>query len=72
VPVSDLFDELMQSSVNKGEVDISTFVVAGRQPAIDRCNRHDGTFALFRIGDATAGRGIHAAVYDAVRLCSSM
>ena len=28
-----------------------------------------GTYQLFRIGDAVAARNIHAAMYDAVRLC---
>ncbi len=27
---------------------------------------------LFRIGDAVAGRNIHAAVYDALRLCKDL
>jgi hypothetical protein len=31
--------------------------------------RGDGGFQLFRIGDAVASRNIHAAVYDALRLC---
>ena len=29
-------------------------------------------FALYRIGDATAGRNIHAAIYDALRLCKDL
>ena len=29
----------------------------------------DGKFHLFRIGDAVASRNIHAAIYDALRLC---
>jgi hypothetical protein len=28
-----------------------------------------GRYQLFRIGDAVAGRNIHAAIYDALRLC---
>ncbi len=28
----------------------------------------DGDFALARIGDAVAGRNIHAALYDAIRI----
>ena len=32
----------------------------------------DGGFQLFRIGDAVASRNIHAAVYDALRLCSAI
>ena len=29
----------------------------------------DGGYQLFRIGDAVASRNIHAAIYDAFRLC---
>jgi hypothetical protein len=28
----------------------------------------DGSYRLFRIGEAVASRNIHAAVYDAIRL----
>ena len=30
----------------------------------------DGTYQLFRVGDAVASRNIHAAIYDSLRLCS--
>jgi hypothetical protein len=32
----------------------------------------DGSFQLFRIGDAVASRNIHAAVYDALRLAKDL
>ena len=32
----------------------------------------DGRYRLFRIGDAVAGRNIHAAIYDALRLCKDL
>ena len=35
-------------------------------------NVPDGRFQLFRIGDAVTSRNIHAAVYDALRLCSAI
>ena len=38
------------------------------QPAV---NGAQG-YALFRIGDAVAGRNIHAAIYDAARLCKDL
>jgi hypothetical protein len=31
-----------------------------------------GRFALYRVGDAVAGRNIHAAVLDSFRLCSAI
>jgi hypothetical protein len=31
-----------------------------------------GRFQLFRIGDAVSARNIHAAIYDALRLCKDL
>jgi hypothetical protein len=31
-----------------------------------------GSFQLFRVGDAVASRNIHAAIYDALRLCLAL
>ena len=42
-------------------------LLAGRPQPIDG----DG-YQLFRIGDAVAGRNIHAAIYDALRLCKDL
>lgn len=32
----------------------------------------DGRYQLFRIGDAVTSRNIHAAIYDALRLCVAL
>ena len=32
----------------------------------------EGTYQLFRIGDAVSSRNIHAAIYDALRLCKDV
>jgi hypothetical protein len=32
----------------------------------------DGAFRLYRIGDAVASRNVHAAIYDALRLCKDI
>ena len=45
-------------------------LIAGR-PQTLRSNP-DGTFQLFRIGDAVANRNIHAAIYDALRLVKDL
>jgi len=29
----------------------------------------DGKYLVFRVGDAVAGRNIHAALFDSLRLC---
>jgi 2,4-dienoyl-CoA reductase-like NADH-dependent reductase (Old Yellow Enzyme family)/thioredoxin reductase len=65
-PLADLYFELKEESVNRGEVDYQA-LIAGRPQTI-RVNP-DGRFQLFRIGDAVASRNIHAAIYDALRLC---
>jgi 2,4-dienoyl-CoA reductase-like NADH-dependent reductase (Old Yellow Enzyme family) len=31
-----------------------------------------GRFELYRVGDALAGRDIHAAIHDSLRLCSAL
>ena len=68
-PNDGLYAELAPLSVNRGEVDHDA-LVQGR-PQDVRTNA-DGSFQLFRIGDAVEGRNIHAAVYDALRLCKDL
>ncbi|MFD0465070.1 FAD-dependent oxidoreductase [Microvirga aerilata] len=66
LPNLELYDDLKPRSGNLGEVDIDA-LIAGRPQIIN--NNPAGRFQLFRVGDAVASRNIHAAVYDAVRLC---
>jgi hypothetical protein len=68
-PNHDLYDELSPLSLNRGEVDHGA-LLKGRPQEV-RTNPQ-GTFQLFRIGDAVEGRNIHAAVYDALRLCKDL
>ena len=65
-PLSDLYFDLKDLSSNRGEVDYAA--LKHGEPQTIRSNP-DGTFQLFRIGDAVAARNIHAAIYDALRLC---
>ena len=65
----ELYHQLVPLSVNLGEMDHDAFVHGSAQ----RIRTNDrGAFQLFRIGDAVAGRNIHAAVYDALRLCKDL
>ena len=41
-------------------------MIDGRPQGVIR--NPDGTFQLFRIGDAVSARNTHAAIYDALRL----
>lgn len=62
----ELYHQLVPASVNLGEVD-HTALRTGRPQTLVR--NPDGAYRLLRIGDAVAGRNIHAAVYDALRFC---
>jgi hypothetical protein len=56
-------------SRNLGEIDHAG-LLAGRRQGVAR--NPAGQFQLFRIGDAVAGRNIHAAIYDALRLVKDL
>ena len=62
----ELYHALVKGTCNGGEVDYTALVTGTPQPIT-----HEG-FQLFRIGDAVAGRNIHAAIYDALRLCKDL
>ncbi|THF55778.1 NADH:flavin oxidoreductase [Ollibium composti] len=66
LPNDDLYFGLVPHSINCGELDQEAFVGIRPQEIV---RNPVGTFRLFRIGDAVAGRNIHAAIYDAARLC---
>jgi len=66
LPLDDLYFALKDGSINRGAVDYRA-LIAGRPQTI--APNPDGRYRLFRIGDAVASRNIHAAIYDALRLC---
>ena len=67
LPVDALYHALKRRSVNHGQIDQGAILRGEPQPY----DLSTG-FALYRIGDAVAGRNIHAAIYDALRLCKDM
>ena len=69
LPVAEVYEGLIDRSQNLGELDLDAFV-EGRPQQL-RTNP-DGEYQLFRIGDAVASRNIHAAIYDARRLCQHL
>jgi 2,4-dienoyl-CoA reductase-like NADH-dependent reductase (Old Yellow Enzyme family)/thioredoxin reductase len=69
LPLDELYFALKEQSSNRGEVDYRA-LIAGRPQAV--VSNPDGRFRLFRIGDAVASRNIHAAIYDALRLCKDL
>ncbi|KHL11959.1 2,4-dienoyl-CoA reductase-like NADH-dependent reductase (Old Yellow Enzyme family) [Mumia flava] len=66
LPNDALYLALRAGSSNGGEVDHAA-LIGGRPQDVVR--NPDGRYQLFRIGDAVSSRTIHAAVYDALRLC---
>ncbi len=67
-PLDDLYFDLKEGSRNRGEVDYPALIAGGRQ---ELHTNQEGTYQLFRIGDAVASRNIHAAVYDGLRFAKA-
>ena len=53
--------------VHRGRTDLDALARGAPQPLGPA-----GTFSLFRVGDAVASRNIHAALYDALRICKDL
>lgn len=68
-PLEDLFFDLKAASENLGQLDHSA-MIEGRDPF--EVNNPDGQYKLARIGDAVASRNIHAALFDAIRVCKDL
>jgi 2,4-dienoyl-CoA reductase-like NADH-dependent reductase (Old Yellow Enzyme family)/thioredoxin reductase len=69
IPQDELYEALKPGSRNGGAVDHAA-LLGGRAQAIE--TNLDGTFQLFRLGDAVASRNIHAAMFDALRLAKDL
>ena len=65
LPSDALYFALKGHSVNAGQTDARALLAGKPQPWGDG-------LALHRIGDAVAGRNIHAALFDALRLCKDL
>ena len=63
LPDSEMFAELRGQAGNDGVTDLDALIANRIQP------RGGAGFELHRIGDAQASRNVHAAIYDAFRLC---
>ncbi len=69
LPMDGLYFDLKAHSKNLGAVDYTALIEGRPQQLADN---PEGTFQLFRIGDAVASRNIHAAIYDALRLVKDL
>ncbi len=65
-PLDELYWELHEASTNLGEVDIPALIAGEPQEIV---SNPEGSFQLFRVGDAVTSRNIHAAIYDSLRIC---
>jgi len=68
-PVTDLYDELVPLSTNRGAVDLVALLAGTPQTVV---RNESGSFQVFRVGDAVTSRNVHAAVLDALRLCRAL
>ncbi|MGI9334325.1 MAG: FAD-dependent oxidoreductase [Gammaproteobacteria bacterium] len=69
LPLDELYFALKEESINRGEVDYPA-LIAGRAQNVN--TNAGGAFLLYRIGDAVSSRNVHAAIYDALRLCKDL
>ena len=69
-PDETLYYALKEQSRNKGQVDLEALYAIQPQPClVDESGEEGEGFLLFRLGDCTAPRNTHAAIYDALRIC---
>lgn len=68
-PNESLYYELKPESVNKGQIDVETLYANAAQPVL---SEPQNGMILWRLGDAVSQRNIHAAIYDALRLCKDL
>jgi 2,4-dienoyl-CoA reductase-like NADH-dependent reductase (Old Yellow Enzyme family)/thioredoxin reductase len=64
LPNADIYFDLKENSVNRGEVDQAALIEGNPQTI---ATNPEGKFQLFRIGDAVSARNTHAAIYDGLR-----
>ncbi len=68
-PADELFQALVPKSSNLGEIDIDA--LADGRLNVPELNP-GGDVMLFRLGDAVASRNVHAAIFDALRICKDI
>ena len=69
VPADEIYHACRSRSRNDGVTDIDA-LLAGQPQALSL--NPEGSYMLFRVGDAVNSRNIHAAIYDSLRLCKDL
>lgn len=68
-PNEELYYQLKAESRNQGQIDNEALFAARPQPVL--AEPGDGMI-LWRLGDCVSQRNVHAAIYDALRLCKDL
>ncbi|MCL9783378.1 NADH:flavin oxidoreductase [Vibrio sp. S4M6] len=68
-PNESLYYELKADAINKGQIDNEALFAARAQPVLEQ-ETHG--MILWRLGDCVSQRNVHAAIYDALRLCKDL
>jgi thioredoxin reductase len=69
MPVVEVFEDLRARASNRGITDTDALLAGEPQLPTPP---GPGAFELHRIGDAVSSRSVHAAIYDALRLCMAL
>lgn len=69
LPNDDLYLALKHQSLNDGAVDYKALMDGQPQSTV---RNPGGQYMLFRVGDVVAGRNVHAAIFDSIRLCKDI
>jgi len=69
LPNDDLYEVLKPDSKNWGELDLDALIAYRAQA---RVRNAEGSYFLYRAGDAWACRNVHAAMLDSARICQRL
>lgn len=68
-PNEELYYALKAESRNKGQIDVEALFDIRPQPVLAQAG---SGMILWRLGDCVSQRNVHAAIYDALRLCKDL
>jgi hypothetical protein len=68
-PADELYHALKDGSRNGGAIDVDGLVAGSPREIV---SNPEGSYLLYRVGDAVSSRNVHAAIYDALRLCKGL
>ena len=68
-PLDQLYFDLKDNSYNLGSVDYNSLIKGTFK---EMKKNIQGSYFLYRVGDAVSSRNIHAAIYDSLRICKNI